>query len=530
MEVLQRQLEFFRTWWTRQGFLGKVFILGLVSLGITAATILSVISSTTDYVPLVMNQPLEDVSAITAKLKTENIEYKLENGGSSIRVPSDKYAAVKVILAGEGIPLRGGKGFEIFDETALGMTPFVQNVNYMRALQAELARSIMQLEPISFAKVMIARPDPSPFVRDQKPTTASVVLKLKPNMTLNRNTATGIIQLVSRSVEGLKPENVTVVDSAGRMLSDPRLGSENEEMSTVQMEYRRDLENHLAAKAEEMLARHLGPGKAMIRVTTEVNFQRTKERKETFSPEDRAVAAERVTSSKSTNAGTAKGVAGAVSNIQRTGGASSGSSGGGTTQEETVSTDYLVSKSVKESEDRSGSLQRMTIAAMIDLSTDPDAQNPKTMITLSDAQEIIKQAVGFRSGRDEIKVSDVKLSGFLELDKVDTKAEEFEQFQFYLSLSRYIALGVGILVSVILLFILLRGLIPKQAPIPEKPVSDTTAAQTTPAEGNPDLDLITEQAMSNPEELIKVLTVLLGNEINQPATTGGSKPVTPEVK
>src|SRR5947209_10001209 len=258
------------------------------------------LSSAGDYRVLFANLAVEDVGAITAKLQAQGVPYRLDAGGTSVLVPEERLVPARVSLAADGVPAKGGKGFELFDDAPLGMTPFVQGVNYTRALQAELARSIMQLEPVAAARVIVARADPTPFVRDQRPSTASVVLKLKPGAALSRATATGIVALVARSVEGLRPENVTLVDSTGRMLSDARPGEPDGGALAGQIEYRRELETYLAGKAAEMLARNLGTGPAVVRVTADVNFQLVKERKESYSPEGRAVASERPAVTKST--------------------------------------------------------------------------------------------------------------------------------------------------------------------------------------------------------------------------------------
>ena len=265
---------------------------------------------------------------------------------------------------------RGGKGYELFDETSLTTTPFVQNVNYQRALQAELGRSIMQLEPVQFARVLIARPDPTPFVREQRPPTASVVLKLKPGAAMSRVTAGSIVSLVARSVEGLKPENVTVVDSGGRLLSDPHAG-DRDNLPTPQLEYRRELETYLSTKAEEMLAHHLGAGRAIIRVSADINFQQVKEKRKTVYPDEKAVTAERMTTSKNTPS-TSRGVAGAASNVPRASvpdcPAGEVHLGSASSSEEVIQTDYNYSESVRELEDRMGGVTRLSIAALVDLS------------------------------------------------------------------------------------------------------------------------------------------------------------------
>ena len=411
---------------------------------------------------------VEEIAAITPKLDAQNVPYKLDPTGTVILVPADRLAKVRVALAGpDGVPVKGGKGWEIFDESPLGMTPFVQNVNYLRALQAELARSIMELEPVASAKVMIARGEPSPFVRDQKPTTASVVLKLKPNATINRSTAAGINALVARSVEGLKPENVTIVDSSGRLLSDPH-AQEQEGLPNALIEYRRELENHLASKAEDMLSRHLGQGRAIVRVSADINFQKVKEKSEQVSPEGKAIIKEQNSNSSTPSGGGARGVAGAASNVNRPGGGGGGGGGGGTAKEEKTETEYVVSKTIRELEDRMGNVKRLTIAALVDLS--PDGDTSRTTLTINDVQEILKQTIGYYQGRDEIKVSDVKLVSPISLVEVGEEAGRLQRVQAYVGLARNVSLTVAVVVTVgLAVLILVRGRKPVVVPPHRRP-------------------------------------------------------------
>jgi len=311
----------------------------------------------TTYEPVLANANPEEISVAAGRLQAKGITYRLDAGGSTLSVPSDKLAAARVELAGAGLAV--GKGFEVFDESPLGMTPFVQNVNFIRALQSELARSIAQMEPVAQARVHIVRPDPSPFVRDQKPTTASVVLKLKAGGKLSRGSADAIIALVSRAVEGLTPENVTVVDTRGRLLSEPR--SPEDKATSSQLEYRRQLEAYLASKAEDILRQHLGTSRAVVRVTADINSQHLKEKSETFSPDGKVVVAERLVTQKSTGTPPpAKGIAGAGSNLSK---AAPSPGGNGNTQSETTQTDYAVSKTSREMENRLNGITRLTVAA-----------------------------------------------------------------------------------------------------------------------------------------------------------------------
>jgi flagellar M-ring protein FliF len=462
-------------------------------------------SSQVEYRLLVSGLSAEDAGAITAKLQTQGVSFKLGAGGTAILVPSDQLAQVRVSLANDGMSARGGKGFEIFDESSLGMTPFVQNVNYGRALQAELARSIMQMDSIASARVHIVRPEQSPFVRDQKTTTAGVVLKLKVGATLNRSTSQAIAALVAHSVEGLAVENVTLMDTAGRLLSDLR-GAESDGVPSSQMEYRRELEQYLAGKAEELLGKTLGYGRIIVKVAADINFKRLKEKKETYSPEERVVVSERVNNSNSNGSSSSKGgVAGAGSNVTR----SSGSSGGGSTaKEESTQTDYLVSKTVQEFEDKLGHIDRLTVAAMVDLSgTGVSASG----ISVDEVGDIIKQAVGFKQGRDEIKIANVKLPSLLPPEEPDEEALSMQRWQAYFLMARNVSVGLSALLAMILGFLFLRRLRPSRA-APAAPAPRGAAAGSGPAGGAADaaLDELTAAARNDPDMLARLLIGMMG--------------------
>ncbi len=435
---------------------------------LAAAAAVGVYSARGDYRVLYAGLPAEEAGTVTAKLQALGVPYRLANGGTTVLVPAEQAQQARVSLAADGLPSRGGKGLELFDDSPLGTTPFVQGVNYTRALQGELARSILQLEPVAAARVLIAKPDPSPFVREQKPVTASVVLRLKPGAAFNRSTAAAVVALVARGVEGLKPENVTLVDSAGRVLSEQRNPDDADGAAGTQLEYRRDLEAHLAARAEEMLARTLGYGRAIVRVTADVNFKRVKERKETYSPEDRVVTSEKVVNAKAANGAARGGVVGVASNTGRPGGVTSG---GGNSQEETLQTDYLVSKTVFDSEDRTGVVDRLTVAAMLDLSPPEGGSEPP--LSLAEAQDLIKQAVGFKGGRDEIKVSNVKLANATTTEP-DEEALALQRFQAYVVMARNLSMGLSALLAAVLGLLLLRRLRPRVRPAPPRPADETS--------------------------------------------------------
>ena len=478
-----------------------------IALVVAVGTILAVAGivwyfSQTEYRVLYSGLSIDDAGTVTGKLQAQNIPFKLGAGGTAVLVPADQVQQARVSLAGEGMAFRGGKGFEIFDDSSLGMTPFVQNVNYNRALQAELARSIGQMEPIASARVHIVRPESSAFVRDQKPTTASVMLKLKPGATLNRSTAQAITALVSHAVEGLTDDSVTLVDASnGRLLSDMR--SDVDGTPSTQLEYRRQLEDYLASKAEELLGKSLGYGKAIIKVTADVNFKRVKEKKETYSPEDRVAVSERVTNSNTTSggAGGARGVAGAGSNTGRSNPAAA--SGGGNAKEETVQTDYLVSKTVREFEDKLGNIERLTIAAMVDLSG--GGETPSTL-SMEEVRKLIKQAVGFKQGRDDIEVSNMKLPSLLPPEEPDEDAAHISRWQAYIVMARNGAFGLSAVLALVLGFLFLRRMRRAPAELAPAPVAAANPGESIEAV----LNEITIAARQDPATMVRLLAGMMG--------------------
>ena len=406
MDFLRRLTTQLRQLWQGMSFARRVTFVVLAAVFTAAVVGVGFWASQPDYRVLYSGLSLEDAGAVTAKLQTQNVPFRLTSGGTTILVPAEQVQQLKVDLAMEGLPSKQ-KGLELFDDSTFGMTPFMQHVNYGRALQNELAKSIMRLDPVAFARVHLVRPEQSPFVRDQKPTTASVILWLKPGKSLSAGMAGGIVALVARAVEGLTPENVTLLDSSGRILSEPRPG-EATAAAVGHLEARRELENHLATKAEQMLAQLLGPNRAVVRVSAEINFKNLREKRETYSPEDRVAKMEKVTSVKNATGGQTKGgPAGAASNTAPNRPPPAGP--GGTNSEETVETDYAVSKSETELEDHASTIERLTVAALVDLSRSDDPNQPGPAMTREEAEEIIKQAIGYKDGRDKIKVNDVKL-------------------------------------------------------------------------------------------------------------------------
>ncbi|MCL6471322.1 MAG: flagellar M-ring protein FliF [Firmicutes bacterium] len=227
------------------------------------------------YSVLFSNLSPEDASAIVSKLQEKKIPYVLD-GTSIIKVPSDKVYETRIDLAGQGLPQGGTVGFEIFDQNNFGLSEFTQKVNYRRALEGELARTISQINEISGARVHLVVPEPSLYSEKENPATASVVIKPKAGAKLSGNQVQGIVNLVARSVEGLKPENITVVDTNGNVLNeatgDSAMATQGVYTKT-QLEAKEAYENSLEKSISSMLGRVLGTeNNAVVRVSAELDF------------------------------------------------------------------------------------------------------------------------------------------------------------------------------------------------------------------------------------------------------------------
>ena len=499
METLRRLLAQARGYWAGLG-LARRALLVAAAVGLAAALGVVAYLSGTTYVPVYTGLSPDEAGAMRTTLTAQTIPVRLSADGTSVLVPQERLAEARVSLAGAGLPTRGGKGYELFDETSLMTTPFVQSVNYQRALQAELARSIMQLEPVQSARVLIAKPEQNYFIREQKQTTASVVIKLKPGAVMGRPTAASIVSLVARSVEGLKPESVTVVDSAGRLLSDPN-AADRENLPAPQLEYRRELEEYLAGKAEQMLTQHLGPGRAVVKVSADVNFQRVKELQRTYAPDGRVAKTERLMTMESSG-GAARGVVGAARNVARAGGppVAPASTSGGSTKEETIQTDYAVSETVRELEDRLGGVTRLTVAAMVDLTP----QEGQPVISAADAEALIREAVGFREGRDQVKLTNARLAGPVLPAEPDETLTRLQQVQTYVELARNVSLAVAsfLVLAIVALLALRRRRAPAAPPPPAAPTEDERRRA--------ELNRLIEMARNDPERVAAVFRSLVG--------------------
>ena len=367
----------------------------------------------------------EDAGAIIAKLKEQKISYSVEGNGATVMVPSDKVHELRMQLASQSLPQGGGVGFEIFDRTTVGMTDFVQKLNYRRALQGELARTIGQLAEVERARVHLVVPERTLFADQRERPRASVVLTLRGGKTLGAGQIQGIAHLVASSVEGLQPQEVTVVDSHGLILSQPA-GDLSAQQTGVYGDAKQAIEKDLENRVQSMLERVVGRGKAVVRVSSVLDLRKVERTEEVYDPNVQVVRSENRSQEK-TNAReeTEGGIAGTTSNLpdKKTTETTGGSTNSAVRTNATIN--YEINKSVSRIIEPVGTLKRLSAAVLVDgsyvVSEAKDGKVNRKYIARGDEEmkkleDLVKKAVGYSEERgDQVQVLNVAF---------DTSAEE----------------------------------------------------------------------------------------------------------
>jgi flagellar M-ring protein FliF len=385
----------------------------------------------------------EEASQITEKIGEKGIAYELRNGGTSIYVPKEKVYQLRLDMAKEGLPAGGQGGYKIFDNEKIGVSPFVQSVNLKRALQEELAKSIQMIDGVNHARVHIVSSEQTLFTSEAGKTTASVVLRLKPGYRLSALNIAAITHLVSGSVEGLTSENVTVIDSQGRLLSSESDQTMAGGAGTVQ-DYRERVEQNLEDKVEEMLTTVLGPGRAKVRIHAVVDMNSVSTVTEKLEPKGVATK-EEITTGSETGASSTP-VAGQAAEP------------GSLKKDETILTEYEVGKTVTQEVTLPGEIKSLSVAAVVDLSpadvNDTQAGGQATTIMdPNDVEKLIENALGLDlTGADSLKVVNVKFQRSTEtlLD------EELSAGLDFVAIARQASLGI-MAVCALLVLRMFRG-------------------------------------------------------------------------
>lgn len=402
----------------------------------------------------------EDSAAIADQLESDGVPYKIGAGGSSVSVPANEVAEVRIKLAAAGLPKGGSVGLEIFDKTNFGATDFVQQVNYRRGLEGELARSINTLNGVKASRVHIVIPEEAIFAKDQKKATASVLLQLKSGAHLNEDQVRGITNLVTNSVEGLEQGGVTIIDETGHVLFDgatfdnPYSTGATASQLDLQHQYEASLQNDV----NQTLAKVVGAGRSAVTVRATLNFDKVTAVEDKFGAADQAVPRSSTTSTESFNGDNLN-----VGNVPGTG--TNGGTGGGTnttangnstyTKTETT-TNNEINKTTSTTVKAPGSLQKLSVSVVLDES-------------VTAAQEAsITSAVAAAVGLDQLRGDTLSVTRlpFDESAVQDLLPAASDGLGTYLSYLKLLLPMLAVILGFILVTLLLRSLGKRQLALP----------------------------------------------------------------
>jgi len=387
----------------------KISLMIAVAAVLTAIIVTSIWSKKPHFQLVYSGVGSENMSEIASAIDERKIPYKLSADGMSISVPSDRVPEVRLMIAGEGLAATGGAGFELFDDKNIGMTDFMQKLNFQRALQGELARTISQLSEVENARVHIVMQKESLFRDKEESASASVVVRLKRGKGLSPSQIEGVVQLVASAVEGMEPEKVTVVDSRGNVLTRSGRGGMSDSVSS-NLEMQRAFEKELEHKITPMIEKAAGKGKSVVRVSAVMDFEKSEKMEEIFDPDRVVVRSEqRLEESSSDSDGRAGGVPGVTSNLQgRTG---EGGSESSNTSKKSETINYEITRITKKTIAPVGKLLKLSVAVMIDGTYEESEEGgrkyiPRSAEELKTYENLVKNVVGFDGERgDRIEVS-----------------------------------------------------------------------------------------------------------------------------
>jgi flagellar M-ring protein FliF len=414
----------------------KLTVLAVTAASFIGMGILVFVAQQSDYRVLFSNLASDDAGNIVARLQEKKIPYKISPSGDSILVPQEKVSELRLALAASGLPQGGGVGFEIFDTKSMGVTEFVQQLNYQRALQGELSRTINSLDEIQHSRVHIVIPKKSLFTEEQKKPTASVILKMKPGRTLKYPQIEGIARLVSSSVEGLNPSDVMVVDNTGKVLSKIQDESKLARMSNSQIEYQRNIEKDLTSRLQTLLEKVVGEGKAVVRVSADLDFRIMEKTEERYDPEAPVVRSTQRQSEKTAAAAPASPVPALKEPV---------SSGAGVNEKTDEVINYEINKVVNKMVMPVGEIRKLSIAVLVDgtyAKNDKGVEEyqPRSKKELADLEDLVKKSAGFDPKReDQVVVNNIPFKK-VEAEADSGKESWTESISAFLPIIKYMVL------------------------------------------------------------------------------------------
>ena len=437
-----------------------------VMIGIAASVALGVAvvlwSQSPSYAPLYGNLEEKDASQIIEALQQASVNYKVDEASGMLLVPASKLKEIRMQLAGQGLPNSAGLGFELLQEdTGFGTSQLVERARHQQALQGELARTISTIGAVQSARVHLAMPKQSVFVRKRMPPSASVAVRLHNGRTLSDSQVEAVVHLVASSVPELTTDRVTIVDHKGRLLSGDS-GSREMKLSATQFEHTRRMEQHYRERIEDLLAPIVGRDKVRAQVTADIDFTVTEQTQERYNPDQPALRSERLNEEQRTGS-TVGGIPGALSNQPPPAGEAPEVAGGEAAESSSLNSsrqstrNYELDRVISHTRMSPMALRRLSVAVVVDdISTVDDQGNvsvrERTPEEIERLTDLVREAVGFNVRRgDSVRVMN---SSFLAPDPVaDLPEIPIWEQDWVLDIAKQVG---GLILVILLIFFVLR--------------------------------------------------------------------------
>ncbi|MDL9982706.1 flagellar basal-body MS-ring/collar protein FliF [Providencia rettgeri] len=453
-----------------------------IPLMIAAAAAVSIIVAlllwlrSPDYRVLLSNLSAKDGGDIVGQLTQMNVPYQIADNGSAILVPADKVHELRLKLAQSGLPKGGNTGFELLDKEQFGISQFSEQINYQRALEGELSRTIESLSPVQSARVHLAIPKPTLFVREQKLPTASVTVGLLPGRMLDEGQISAIVHMVSSSVTGLTASNVIIVDQAGRLLTN----NDNSQLSvnSAQIKMTKEMESHLKQRIEDILSPLVGRANIHAQVTAQMDFSKVEQTSEEYkpnqTPDSAAIRSRQNSQSMQNNNGGTGGVPGALSNQpvsapnapvetnkdNKDGTQTANNRNSVSNSQSDETTNYEVDRKISHTQRQIGVVDRLSVAVIVNYHSQDGENGPEMKPLppemLQQIEALTREAMGFSTARgDSLNITN---SLFTNETPVEEEPSLLESPQFIAQLLDY---GKILLIAIIAWFMWRFGIKPQ---------------------------------------------------------------------
>jgi len=517
--------QFFNAFWvlSLSKKISMVFILVLVGAGFA---MMFFFANQQDFQVLYNNLSPDDGGRIVAKLKEKNIPYKVEANGTIVMVPPERVYELRLSLAGDGLPSGGNVGFEIFDKSDFSTTRFVQELNFRRALQGELTRTINKFKEVNDSRVFIVVPKESLFVEEAKPATASIQLDLRSSLPAAKLAA--IVHLVANAVEGLEPANVTVVDTKGRLIFKGESTDNSASlMSSTQLDYKIAVEKEIKENVESMLEGIVGAGKAIVRVNSEIDFNKITLSQEEYDPSATAVRSMR-NIEESAGSGEGTTATGQEMVNQRRGVVPSESGARNKMVKKDVATNYEINKITRTILKPAGTITRLSVAAVIDGEYKIEKQKngtmkrayiPRSAEELKKFEEIVKKAMGYNEDRaDQVTVSSISFADAVPMDmQPETKSSKLDMLR---QVANYKKTIINFVLVILVFFLVIRPLLKsmkdlaQEVAVEQKKLAADTGeyAQISAPKGMGAKERVVEISQSNQEKTQQLIKGWIGDQ------------------